>query len=53
MSMRRKCKTPPENFAQGFRVCMVSILIQHDQKIRKTANKTFYVLILTVSRGSA
>ena len=36
--MKKKCKTPLENFAQVFRLCMVLTLIQHDKKIRKPAN---------------
>ena len=49
--MRKKCKIG--NVTQGFRLCMALILIQHDQKIRKPAKETFYVRILTVSRGFA
>ena len=51
--MRKKCKSPLENFAQEFRLCMVLILIQRDQKIRKPAKKTLYVRVFTVPRGSA
>ena len=35
--------------AQGFRFCLVLILIQHDQRLEKT----LYVRIFTVSRASA
>ena len=33
----RNVKCPLKDFAQGFWLCMVLILIQHDQKIRKPA----------------
>ena len=43
---------PEKNFVQGFKLCMVLILIQHDQKIRKPA-KTLYVCIFTGLLSSA
>ena len=52
--IRKKCKRPPplDNFAQGFRLFMVLIVIQHDQKIRKSAENIVFTHS-TVSRGSA
>ena len=47
--MKKNVKCRVENFAQGFRLCIVFILIQHDQKNRKPTETIVYIRISAVS----